>query len=254
MQKPLLAALLLLFAAAALADDGTASGKLTVNGKTTPLTHAYALARTNTTMLILSDAVVPDETLWDDFPGLKPALAGKLHAVEVELNADSSVKAAGIAHEAFKDLGYHGTSHPLLKLTKFDANAIEGSISGDGFSATFRAPLLHRPAPTASGAAGADTAPGKAVLAFLKVVGSGDKAAIRKLLSADYGKPLDGPNAKVILENWKANHPDPAKMTFTSVHITGNAAEVKMHEGDGTEATFNLVLEGGVWKIDGAMM
>lgn len=252
--KPLYTVALLLFATAAFADDGTASGKLTVNGKTTPLTHAYALARANTTMLLLSDAVVPDETLWDDFPGLKLALAGKLHAVEVELNADGSVKAAGIAHEAYKGLGYHGTSNPLLKLKTFDAKAIDGSISGTGFSATFHAPLLHRPAPTASGAAGAQTEPGKAVLAFLNVVGSGNKAAIRKLLSADYGKPLDGPNAKIILENWKANHPDPAKMTFTSVHITGNTAEVKMHEGDGGDATFNLVLEGGQWKIDGAMM
>ena len=78
---------ILLFAAKMFGEEGTASGKLTVGGKTTPLTHAYALARTDTfdktkerVLVILSDVTIPEDTLWDQFPGLKMAMAGKLHA------------------------------------------------------------------------------------------------------------------------------------------------------------------------------
>jgi hypothetical protein len=261
-------------AAPAFADDGTASGKLTVGGKTTPLTHAYALARKDTfnpakerIFIILSDVPVPAETLWDDFPGVKLAAAGQLHAVEVEVNADKSISSSAVVHGAFADSqSFQGTPAPAFAVKTFSATNVEGTFTSGKqddpkatkieYTATFHAPVLHRPAPTASGAAVAQTAPGKVVLAFVKAAAAGDKAALKKLMTADYSKPLDGPNSKAILAQWKANPVDPAKTPFGTASITGNAAEVVMVDKstEAMTAKFNLVLVAGEWKIDGAMM
>ena len=267
-------ALSLLGAAAAFGEEGTASGKLTVGAKTTPLVHAYALARQDKAdktkervFIVLSDVAVPAETLWDDFPGLKMGAAGQFHAVEIEMSADKSVNTAGVVHEAFADMqGFHGAPLPAFVAKSYDASHVEGKFTSGKpddpqstkieFTATFRAPIQHRPAPAATGAAVAQTAPGKAVVAFLKAAGAGDKAALKKLMTADYGKPLDGPNGKAILAQWKANPIDPAKVPFSTAYVTGNSAEVVMVDKSTgmMTAKFNLVLVGGEWKIDGAMM
>jgi hypothetical protein len=274
---PILLLALALFQIAAtslLAEEGTASGKLTVGGKTTPLTHAYALARKDTfhpaqerIFIILSDVPVPAETLWDDFPGVKLAGAGQLHAVEVEVSADKSISSSAVVHEAFADSqSFQGTPAPAFEAKTFSAGSVEGKLTSGKqndpkaakieYTATFRAPVLHRPAPTATGAAVAQTAPGKTVLAFLKAAAAGDKAALRKLMTPDYGKPLDGPNGKAILDNWKANPLDPAKTPFGTAFITGNSAEIVMLDKStgAMTAKFNLTLVAGEWKIEGAMM
>jgi hypothetical protein len=267
-------ALFQIAAAPLLGEEGTASGKLIVGGKTTPLTHAYALARKDTfhpaqerIFIILSDVPVPAETLWDDFPGVKLAAAGQLHAVEVEVSADKSISSSAVVHQAFADSqSFQGTPAPAFEAKTFSAATVEGKLTSNKqddpkatkieYTATFRAPILHRPAPTATGAAVAQTAPGKVVLAFLKAAAAGDKAALRKLMTADYGKPLDGPNGKAILDNWTANPLDPAKTPFGTAYITGNSAEVVMVDKStgAMTAKFNLSLVAGEWKIEGAMM
>jgi hypothetical protein len=264
----------LLFAAATLGGEGTAMGRLTVGGKTTPLTHSYALARKDTfdkgkenILIVLSDAAIPEETLWDDFPGLKLALAGQLHAVEVQLASDKSVTSGGIAHEAFTESqGYFGTASPEFRAKTFNGTLVEGKLfSGEPqelnklkaeYSATFRAPILHRPPPTATGAAAAQTAPGKAVLAFLKAAAAGNKASLKRLMSAEYGKPLNGPTGKAIVAQWKTSHADPIASPIDTVYITGNSAEVVLSDkSTGTMAAkFSLVLVRRQWRIDGAMM
>jgi hypothetical protein len=259
----------------AAAEQGTASGNLTLGGKTTPLTNAYALARPDTfdktkenVLIVLSDVPISEDSLWEDFPGLKMGAAGRLHAVEVEVRSDKSVKAGGVVDASFVDSqGYYGMENPEVQLTTFDTKTVEGKLftakpqelmkKKFEFTATFRAPILHRPAPTASGAAASETAPARVVLAFLKAAAAGDKAAIRKLLTAEYGKPLDGPRGKDILNQWKTNHPDPATTEIGSVDIRGTSAEVVMvnkSKDGGMAAKFTLVLDGGQWRIDGAMM
>jgi len=155
---------------------------------------------------------------------------------------------------------------PVFQAKTFDGKTVDGKLSSAGaqemmkekfeFSATFRAPVLHRPAPTASGAAAAQTAPAKVVLAFLKAAGAADKSAVRKLLTAEYGKPLDGPQGKDILAAWKTARPDAATTEIGTVDIRGAEAEVVIVEkskGD-MAAKFTLALEGGQWRIDSAMM
>ena len=276
--SPSLSGAILLLALAvplqAAGEQGTATGKLTLGGKTTPLTHAYALARPDTfdktkenVLIVLSDAAIPDDALWEDFPGLKLAAAGRLHAVEVELRFDKSVKSAGVLHEVFvESQSFQGMANPEFHAKTFDAKTVEGTLSSGKpqelmkkqfeFNAAFRAPILHRPAPTATGAAAAQTAPAKVVLAFLNAAGAGDKPAIKKLLTAEYGKPLDGPQGKDVLTLWKTHCPDPATTEIGTVDIRGTSAEVVLVEkkGGGLAAKFTLVLKDGQWKIDGAMM
>ena len=263
----------ILVAAVAVADDSTATGKLTLGGKAAALTHVYALAQPDTfdktkenVLIVLSDVAVPDDSLWDDFPGLKLAGAGKLHAILVVLNADRSVKSASILHSAFPDTdGFYGLPEPKVELKTFDGKRVAGTLSsGKGvqlqkkdfdFSATFSAPILHRPAPTATGPAGAQTAPGKVVLAFLKALSAGDKARMRQLMSADYGKPLDGPQGPSIVKAWKASRGN-APTEIGTVEIHGQTASVVMVDKANPEnpPKFTLTLEGGEWKIDSAMM
>jgi hypothetical protein len=259
----------------AAVEHGTAAGTLTLGSATTHLTHAYALARPDTfdktkenVVVVLSDAAIPDDALWEDFPGLKLAAAGKLHAIQVEINADRSVKSAAIFHDAFVDSqSFQGIASPVFEAATFDGTTVEGKLASGApeelvsksfeFTATFRAPVLHRPAPTATGAAAAQTPPARIVLAFLQAAGAGDKGAIRKLLSAEYGKPLDGPRAKDILAAWKMSLPDPTTTEISTVDVRGTSAEVVMvntsRPGD-LAAKFTLVLESGAWRIDSAMM
>ena len=259
----------------AAGEQGTATGTLTLGSATTHLTHAYALARPDTfdktkenVLVVLSDAAIPDDVLWEDFPGLKLAAAGKLHAVQVELKADRSVKSAAIFDAAFVDSqSFQGIADPVFQVSTFDGRTVEGKLSSGApqelvnkkfaFTAAFHAPVLHRPAPTATGVAAAQKAPAKVVLAFLQAAAAGDKAAIRKALTAEYGKPLDGPRGKDILAAWKTSRPDPARTEISTVDIRGAEAEVvmvdKSRRGD-LAAKFTLALEGGVWRIDSAMM
>jgi hypothetical protein len=263
----------ILFAAVAVADEGVATGKLTLGGKTAALTHAYAVAQPDTfdktkenVLILLSDVAVPNDSLWDDFPGLKLAGAGQLHAILVVLNADRSVKSASILHNAFPDTdSFYGLPQPKVELKTFDGKHVAGTLSsGKGvqlekknfdFSATFSAPILHRPAPTATGAAAAQTAPGKVVLAFLKALSAGDKARMRKLMTAEYGKPLDGPQGQNIVNSWKANRNVPIT-EISAVEIHGQTASVVMVDKANPEnpPKFTLALEGGEWKIDSTMM
>lgn len=257
--------------AAAAVEEGTASGKLTVAGKTTPLTHAYARARQDPfdakkerILVILSDVAIPEGEFLDDFPGLTMAAAGKLHAVEVELSADKSVSSGSLLHEAFTESdAFTGAGTHVYQAKTFDAKTVEGKLSlakpeefmkkKFEYSATFSAHVWRRPAPVATGAAAAQTAPGKAVLAFLKAARSGDKAGIKKLMTAEAGAGLDGPNSKQMLESMKTNLPDPATARIDAVDLIGNSAEISVVDKKAS-SKFKLALDGGQWKVRGVMM
>jgi hypothetical protein len=86
-----------LLAAPARAADGKAEGTITVNGKTTKLTHAYARAvpgffdKTKEDVeVILSDAALDGKALTDQFERIHMADAGKLHAFEMTRTASRS--------------------------------------------------------------------------------------------------------------------------------------------------------------------
>jgi hypothetical protein len=271
---PILAVTLLLVTlTAASAEEGTAEGKLIVDGQTTPLQHAYARTQPGffdkskeDILVILSDLAIPDEALADPFLRHKMAAEGKLHGVEVVLDSEKQVISGGLFHQAFeKTQGYVSvTGMHKFQAKTFDDKMIEGRLStlkpdefmGKKFEyeATFQAMVRHRPPPTASGPAAAQTAPGKAVLAFLKAVRSGDKSAIKKLMTVETGQELEGPGSQKMLELLKAITPNPDNARIDTIYIEGNSAKVSIVESskDGTVTSdFSLTLEGDQWKISG---
>ncbi len=259
-------------AAAAAADPaGTASGELTVAGQTTPLAHAYARAvkgffdpSKEDILVILSDVPISDEALEDEFARHRLAAEGKLHAIEVTINAEKNPIAGGLLHEAFASMqGFVSvTGMHQFEPKTFGPALVEGRLfmsrpsefvsKSFQYTATFRAPIRRRAAPTATGDAAAQTPAGKAALAFLKMARTGNKSAIEKLMTAEAARELDGPHGKEALELLKTAMPDPKTARIESVDIRGDTAKVELiekSENGSVTSTFTLVLEGGRWKI-----
>ena len=257
----------------ASAESGIARGKLTVSGKTTPLAYAYARSQKGffdktkeDILVILSDVPIPEEALADEFARHKMAEAGKLHAVEVTLNSEKQPVSGGLLHEAFSKTGGYVSVAGMheFKATAFDGKRVAGTLGmekpnefmGNTFeySATFDAPVWRRPPPTATGAAAVQSAPGKAALAFLNAAKTGKAAELKKTLSAELARQLDGPDGKQMLEALKGMTPDPKTGEMESVDVHGDVAEVTIVEKskDGSvTSTIKLALEQGVWKVTG---
>jgi hypothetical protein len=264
----------LLAAAGARADEpGTARGKLTVAGKTTPLSYAYARAQKgffdkakDDVLVILSDVPIPETALGDEFARHRMASEGKLHAVEVVLNSEKQAVSGGLLHDAFsKTNGYVSVAgmHEF-KPTIFDGKQVAGSLGMDKpnefmgntfeYSATFSAPVWHRSPPTATGAAAAQTAAGKATLAFLSAARAGRISELKKVMSAGIARELDGPDGKTMRDALKNMAPDPKTAEIESADILGDAAEVTVVEKskDGSVTSkIRLALEHGAWKVTG---
>lgn len=255
------------------AEEGTASGSLTVAGKTTPLKFAYARAAKGffdktkeDVLVILTDVPLSEEALKDEFARHHLAAEGKLHGVEVLLNAERQAIGGGLLHEAWKEMsGYvSATGMHVFTPKTFDGKVAEGMLATSKpsdfmskafeYKATFSAPIWRRPSPTSSGTAAAASPQGRATVAFLKASRSGNKAAIRKTMTAEAGKALDDPRAQEMIELLKMTSPDPATARIEAVDVKGNTAEVTVVEEskDGSvTSTFHLTLEGGQWKVSG---
>ena len=111
-QRELVVALAVLLSSAvssrAFGQDGTATGHLTLNGETTPLTHAYASAQPGffdkakeDIRILLSDVELPDSALADVFELIHMGRDGKAHIVEVVLDAEAAPISGAIYAKAF---------------------------------------------------------------------------------------------------------------------------------------------------------
>jgi uncharacterized membrane protein len=251
----------------------TAFGKLTVADKTTPLKYAYARAAKSffdktkeDVLVILSDVPIPEEALKDEFARHHLAAEGKLHGVEVLLDAEKQAIGGGLLHEAWKEMsGYvSATGMHVFTPKTFDGKVAEGTLAtrkpsefmsrSFEYKATFSAPVWRRPRPTSSGPAAATSPQGKATVALLKAARSGKRAAMRKTMTAEAARGLDGPRPKEMLELLKRTAPDPATARIDAIDVKGNTAEVTVvdESKDGSvTSTFRLVLEGGQWKVSG---
>jgi hypothetical protein len=152
------AVVLALGASVAHAQEGTATGTFTVNGKATKLAYAYATAEPDSSdktkeivRVTLSDVKLTPKQL--EFPfGLKAdTKAGKVHAVVAEIKATKKVLNTMLYDQAFgMDLVSIAGESNLFEGT-LDAKTAEGKLhrSGPGdtnnvkydFSVTFKAPI-----------------------------------------------------------------------------------------------------------------
>ncbi|MEP7043478.1 MAG: hypothetical protein ABI843_10475 [Dokdonella sp.] len=125
----------------ASAQEGTAKGSMTVNGKAIVLSHAYAFAQPNhfdkereDLRVILTDKPISDDALRHDRDQLdKQAAAGTLHAIAVTIGNDMSghgksadsndIYVAEINH------GWLNTSGlDTFEMTSLDAKALSGRL------------------------------------------------------------------------------------------------------------------------------
>ena len=252
-------------------EAGKAEGTFTVNGKTSKIAYAYAMAqkgffddKKEDVLVVLSDVPLTPAALDDQFERMKMAREGKLHSVEIRINSDKQPISGMMCHEAFTE--FQG-SVSASGMHQFDAKTFDGkTVAGKlatsrpsdfqkipfAYAVTFEAALWRKPPPSLSGAAAKDSPEGKAVLAFYKAVKAGDLAAVRKAMTAESGKQLEGPQGKEALEFLKAIVPDPAVAGIESVDRKGNKAlvEVVVKSKDGSETSkVSLELVSGQWKV-----
>ena len=152
------AAVFALVASAALAQEGTATGTFTVNGKPAKLVYAYAIpdedASRKVVRVYLSDVKLTPKQL--DFPfGLQAAMkAGQVHAIVAEIDATKKVVNAMLYDKAFgMDLVSEGGASNTFEGT-IDNTSVAGKLyrSAPGetnkiafdFAVTFKVPIQRK--------------------------------------------------------------------------------------------------------------
>lgn len=251
------------------------SGSLTANGKTFPMTFAAAHSKKNPfdakktdTVIVFTDQELTPAQASDDIELMQAIDAKKLSGFSVEIDPDKSVISGQVFSPAFKKMNqFSGVGMQKAELTAMTPSRIAGSVSmakPDDFfdniyqySATFDLPVGGKPAMAAAAApkgaplpaGGGD--PGKAYAAYLKVIASGDFAALRKSVSANRAKSMDDPDFKKMFPVIQAMQPKNIKITGGAVD--GESATLIASSKDGGETsngTINMVREGGAWKVE----
>jgi len=261
--KHLLAAALLAVASSSLSAAGLAPGEakgtFTMNGQSSPLSHAYAIAEKENVRVILSNVPLSPKQVeeWSERMGMSD-----LKAVELVFNPEGQIVSGEFRHpvKSFSATGMHEFTKETL-----DAGAVAGRVkmskTDDFFGtkytydATFNAKVVRKsvPAPpsAAAGSAAEKSAQGKAYRAYEKALRAGDVATLKKSVPAERAKQLDDPKmAKEGLELIRMMMPKEIKLL--DVKVSGDTATLVM-SGKGEmgdqrgEATMKLV--GGRWLV-----
>lgn len=268
----LFAAFGLLAAPAARAADGKAEGTITVNGKATKVSFAYARAvpgffdKTKEDVeVILTDVPLEAKALEDQFERMNMADAGKLHAFEIRLDADGKPISTAFRDKGFKKASPSGLSSADVFTKKvFDGKTVEGSYKSAkeseffgetySFDVSFKADISHAPKivpPTAAETAAAQKTPQAAVYAdFLRAIQKEDLPALKKLFTKEQAKNLDDPEAKKMVGMVKLMSPTEIKVL--KVVETGDKADLTVtgkQDGSVANGVVHMVKEGGAWKV-----
>lgn len=260
-----------LFLAASLplgaAAQNTVKGSMTVNGKKTEFLHAYAVARPKgekdmiKTTLILADKPLPPEAVTDK--------------MERSTAQDRGIKMLVLGFTDGKDIASFTTNvDPRLSnrissahkatLDTFSDEAIKGRVFTEAeqqirtapgtysFDVQFSVAMTVPKAPDAAGAKAWDTPQGKVLAEYLRAARAGDKAALKKVLTAESFKELEGKDAAENLKMIKMMSPDPKKVEFESLVVNGNVSKIKLVERrkEVTETSgFELRRVGDAWLV-----
>lgn len=262
----------LLATPAALAADGKAEGTVTVNGKTTKLSYAYARAvkgffdKTKEDVeVVLSDIPLEGKALEDQFERIHMADAGKLHAFEITIDADGKPISTAFRHNGFKNASPSGLSSDDVFTKKvFDGKTVDGRYTSArqkeffgntyAFDVAFRADITRaaKPVPpTAAETAAAQKSPQAKVYAdYLRAVQKEDLVALRKVFTKEQAKNLDDPDAKKMVGMIKM-------MSATEIQVLkvvekGDTADLTVsgkQDGSAVTGVVHMVKEGGAWKV-----
>ena len=256
----------------ARAADGIAEGTLTVNGKSTKLSYAYARAvkgffdnAKEDVEVVLSDVPLEAKALADEFERIHMADAGKLHAFEITLNAEAKPISTSFRHDGFAKASPSGlSSEDVFTKETFDARTVAGRYRSAkekeffgntySFDVAFHADITRPDAPvppTAAETAAAAKSPQAKVYAdFRAAVQKEDLGALRGLFTKAQAKHLDDPDAKQMVKMVKA-------ISATDIRVLkvvekGDTAELTVsgkQDGKTTDGIVHMAREGGAWKV-----
>ena len=132
------AAVLTLWAVAAQAQPGTATGTFTVNGRQIGLRHAYASvqpgafdAKTEDVRLLLTDLPVTELARTDTFALARLARGGQLHGIEVVLDAKGEPMSGFLFLDSFNGMVSVSGVHQFERKA-FERLLISGRMFTDG--------------------------------------------------------------------------------------------------------------------------
>jgi len=256
----------------AAAAEGKAEGKLTVAGKSTDVTYAYASARPGffdktkeDVTVIVSDVPLDAKALEDEFERIHMADAGKLHAFEITFDADAKPISTSFRHDGFKQASPSGlSSEDVFEKKTFDGKTVEGRYKSAkpheffgttySFDVSFKADIARKAKPvppTVAETAAAQKSPqAKVYTDFLKAVQKEDLGAMRKLMTVEQAQHLDRPDAKKMVGLVKIM--SPKDIQILKIVETGDTAELTVsgrQDGKTVVGIVHMVKESGAWKV-----
>lgn len=197
-----------------LLSAGTASGTLTVQGKTFSMKHSYAVQFPDWfdkskmgTRLLVSDAPVPEKSLQEETEIMSLAREGKINAVQFEIGAERTSISMSIWSNSLPGSVSSSTNFDPAQMKVFTATRIEGALSSPAKKlgdmtyeykvqfATAIQPRVVAPPPTAADTAAAAKATSTvAYLAWAAALKAGNKAKLIELASPAVRKMIDQPD------------------------------------------------------------
>jgi hypothetical protein len=258
-------ALFVLAAVPAPTGDGTARGQLTLNRQTTPLTFAYASAQPGffdkskeDLRIILSDVALPADALKDVFTLIHLARDGKVHAVEVVINAEGQPISGAIYAKVFD-----GTVS-MTGMHKFDGGALERKhVAGRlwmsephefqhvsfQYDATFSAEI-PRPSTAEEIAVSIRTPSARVADAALKAIIAGNREAFLKMAAPPLATSLAQPDSAARWQELRAGTPPDSHLVWAEIHgETARATVDGTRDGIVIEFAIELTLDSGTWRV-----
>ena len=120
------------------------------------------------------------------------------------------------------------------------------------FDVQFNVAMTAPKAPDAAGAKAWETPQGKVLAEYLRAARAGDKAALKKVMTVESFKELEGKDAAENMKMIKMMSPDPKKVEFESLVVNGNVSKIKLVERrkDATETSgYEMRRVGEAWLV-----
>ena len=250
----------------ALAADGTADGVLTINGATFPLKYAYASAtpgffdkNKEDIHVLLSDVPLTDEQQADVFEIIHLARDGKVHVVEVVLDAEQRPIAGSFFTQPFEGM-VSATGMHVFEPKAFEHKRIAGRLYTDGartfqnvtyeYTATFST-VIPRP-PSADEVAAALASPaGLAAAAYVTAILDDNFASFVAMLADPLARTYHGPDGPNAFSAVRAEMPKDSKVVGLTAPTDTTAIATINGSRDGIviESVVELAFADGKWKV-----
>ncbi len=248
--------------------QNSAVGSITVNGKKTEFSHAYAFSRPAgvkdmvKTTLILADKPLPAAAVTDSMERSTARKLGDIKMLVVGFNDEKDIVSFSPDVDALS--GSRISSAHKATLETFSDQTLKGRLftaseqqiriapGTYSFDVQFNVAMTTPRAPDATGKKAWDTPQGKVLADYLRAARASDKAALKRLILPEYVKELEGPKAAEGLKFLKMMSPDPKTAEFQSLIVEGNVAKIKIvvREKGMTETTgYELRRSGDAWLV-----